>query len=45
MVQGSAQALDASCSGGTEAMIRIIPNKIISWGLDDTPPAAGPPLP
>jgi len=42
MIQGSAQALDASRSGGTEAMIRIIPNKITSWGLDDTPPARPP---
>jgi hypothetical protein len=39
MVQGTAQALDASRSGGTEAMIRIIPNKITSWGLEDTPPS------
>ncbi len=39
MVQGTAQALDASRSGGTEAMIRVIPNKITSWGLDDTPPS------
>lgn len=39
MVQGTAQALDASRSGGTEAMIRIIPNKITSWGLEDAPPS------
>jgi PPOX class F420-dependent enzyme/OxyR family protein len=38
MVQGNAQALDANRSGGTEAMIRIIPDKITSWGLDDNPP-------
>ena len=37
MVQGTAEALDACSSGGTEAMIRIDPNKITSWGLDDTP--------
>lgn len=37
LVQGAAQALDASRCGGIEAMIRIIPNKITSWGLDDTP--------
>jgi len=39
MVQGTAQALDASHSGGTEALIRIVPDTITSWGLDDTPPA------
>lgn len=39
MVQGTAQALEASHSVGTEAMIRIIPTKITSWGLDDTPPS------
>jgi pyridoxamine 5'-phosphate oxidase family protein len=38
MVQGTAQALDPGRSSDTEAMIRIIPNKITSWGLDDTPP-------
>lgn len=38
MVQGRAQeqALDAHHAGGTEAMIRIIPEKIVSWGLDVT---------
>lgn len=40
MVRGTAQALDPSRSGGTEAMIRIIPT---SWGLND-PPLSGPPL-
>lgn len=36
MVQGTAQALDAQAAGGTEAMIRIVPEKIMSWGdLDD----------
>jgi len=39
MVQGTAQALDVQHSIGTEAMIRIIPEKITSWGLDDTPPS------
>ncbi|MGI8613963.1 MAG: PPOX class F420-dependent oxidoreductase, partial [Nocardioidaceae bacterium] len=39
MVQGPSQALDASRSGGAEAMIRIVPEKITSWGLDDTPPS------
>lgn len=42
MVQGAAQAIDAHRSGGTEAMIRITPTKITSWGLDDTPPASPP---
>ncbi len=37
MVQGTAHALDVGHSGGTEAMIRIVPEKITSWGLDDTP--------
>ncbi len=39
MVQGTPQALDASRSGGTEAMIRIVPDTITSWGLDDSPPS------
>ena len=37
MVQGHAQALEAppaTGAGGGEAMIRIIPNHIVSWGLD-----------
>jgi pyridoxamine 5'-phosphate oxidase family protein len=34
MVQGAAQALDAEESRGVEAMIRIIPQNIISWGLE-----------
>lgn len=38
MVQGTAQALDADSSGGTEAMIRIAPQKVTSWGdLDGGP--------
>ena len=42
MVQGRARALDAAEAGGTEAMIRITPDKITSWGLHETadPPAA-----
>lgn len=39
MVQGIAQPLTAEHSGGTEAIIRILPQKITSWGLDDTPPS------
>ena len=39
MVQGIAQPLAAEHSGGTEAIIRIIPQRITSWGLDDTPPS------
>jgi len=39
MVQGTSQALDVEHSVGTEAMIRIVPEKITSWGLDDTPPS------
>jgi PPOX class F420-dependent enzyme/OxyR family protein len=35
MVQGAAQALDVPQNRGTEAMIRIIPHKIISWGLEE----------
>lgn len=38
MVQGSAQALDAETAGGSEAMIRITAQKVVSWGdLDDEP--------
>ena len=37
MVQGTAQALDAERGSGSEAMIRIIPEKIASWGLDNDP--------
>jgi pyridoxamine 5'-phosphate oxidase family protein len=37
MVQGAAQALDAQESRGIDAMIRIIPQKIISWGLEGAP--------
>ena len=36
-VQGTAQAL-AGDDHGREAMIRIVPTTIISWGLDDTAP-------
>lgn len=39
MVQGIAQPLAAEHSGGTEAIIRIIPQRITSWGLDDAPPS------
>jgi len=35
MVQGTAQALDAEHSRGTEAMIRIVPEEITSWGADE----------
>lgn len=38
MIQGRAEALDAHTAGGTEAMIRITPEKIVSWGLDAAPP-------
>lgn len=39
MIQGQAEALEASTGGGEEsegaaAMIRITPEKIISWGLE-----------
>ncbi len=37
-IQGFAQALTAEQAGGTEAVIRIHPRKITSWGLDDSPP-------
>jgi pyridoxamine 5'-phosphate oxidase family protein len=35
MVQGRAAALEPG-DGGTEASIRITPEKVVSWGLDDT---------
>lgn len=39
MVQGrAAQALDGSVAGSAEAMIRITPEKIISWGLEADQP-------
>lgn len=41
LVQGPAQALDPERADGTEAMIRITPQKITSWGLND--PSATPP--
>ena len=34
MVQGPVETLDADGSGGREAMIRIHPDKVVSWGLD-----------
>jgi pyridoxamine 5'-phosphate oxidase family protein len=37
MIQGTAQALDAERGGNAEAMIRIIPEKITSWGLETEP--------
>ncbi len=37
MVQGRAHALTAERAGGTEAIIRIDPEKVISWGLDAVP--------
>ncbi len=37
-VQGTAHALKGGGHGHTEAMIRIAPTTIISWGLDDTAP-------
>ena len=38
MIQGSARALDANAGDGTEAMIRIAPHKVTSWGdLADDP--------
>ena len=37
LVQGPARALEAGAGGGSEAMIRIIPDKITSWGLDADP--------
>lgn len=39
MIRGTAQAVDVEHSVGTEAMIRIVPETITSWGLDDTAPA------
>ena len=34
MVQGPVEVLDAASSGGREAIIRIHPDKVVSWGLD-----------
>lgn len=34
MVQGRAQALDAAATREGEAMIRITPDMIVSWGLE-----------
>ncbi len=45
LVQGSAQALEAEQGTATEAMIRIVPEKITSWGVDDPSAAASRPLP
>lgn len=39
MIQGVAQTIEADPDSGTEAMIRITPEKITSWGLDATPPS------
>ncbi len=39
MIQGTAQAIDASPPGVTEALIRIVPDTITSWGLGDSPPS------
>jgi PPOX class F420-dependent enzyme/OxyR family protein len=38
MVEGRGHALSAPAAAGTEAMIRITPEKIVSWGLDGAPP-------
>ena len=35
VVEGRAEAIDGS--GGREALIRIFPDRIRSWGLDTTP--------
>ncbi len=35
VVEGRAEAIDGS--GGREALIRIFPDRIHSWGLDTTP--------
>jgi pyridoxamine 5'-phosphate oxidase family protein len=34
MVEGSAQALEGSAETNGEAMVRIIPETIVSWGLE-----------
>ncbi len=34
MIQGRAEALEPG-AGGSEASIRITPEKVVSWGLDD----------
>lgn len=41
LVQGRAHALAADPSTGTDALIRIVPEKITSWGLDTAPPTPG----
>ena len=44
MVQGRAQTLEARAdadAGGGRAMIRIIPEKIVSWGLEASDGRAG----
>ena len=42
MVQGRVQALEAPASAGAgRAMIRIIPEKIVSWGLEASDGRAG----
>ena len=37
IVRGAAQAIEADDADETEAMIRIVPGKITSWGLDVPP--------
>ncbi|MDQ2792069.1 MAG: PPOX class F420-dependent oxidoreductase [Actinomycetota bacterium] len=39
MIRGTAHAIDVERSDVTEAMIRIVPKTITSWGLDDKPPS------
>ena len=39
MIRGTAHAIDVKHSDVTEAMIRIVPKTITSWGLDDKPPS------
>lgn len=34
-VRGTAEAIDADQTDGSEALIRIVPETITSWGLDD----------
>lgn len=37
MIEGPAEAIDPSPGTGGEAIIRISPDAIVSWGLDETP--------
>lgn len=39
MIRGTAHAIDVEHSHRTEAMIRIVPETITSWGLEDKPPS------